>query len=204
MCSFFSCLLFRTGEIYYHPLTDSHEDLIELRGITDLSPLTLSFVRLVVLPPINFSLIEDLDSWVISSSEKPPWFDEALEKGRRAIYGVLMRSLVKDTRGTLVGGSYVLWGDASVTNLISCRVPLMLGNSHITKADHSHLGRVIEHSSIGCTNYSHIEYMGGCANIKNAFHSDFGWVGDSSQIQYLFRSRIGVTSGQAKILETSN
>ena len=142
MCNFFSFLLFRTGEVFYHPLTNLHEDLIALRGLSDLPDSLETFARVEVLPPVNLGTIEDLDSWIVGSNSKPDWFYDALDKGRRAIYGVLERSLIKDSREALVGGIYVLLKGSSVRYLTHCNIPLVIKESQVGSAEYCQFGRV--------------------------------------------------------------
>jgi hypothetical protein len=83
MCSFFSCIVTKSGDVLFDPMSDHHESIIEkykekydLRDDTT-DPAELKFARIEILPP-NGDVFTPVESWkfTIDQSITPTWLDD--------------------------------------------------------------------------------------------------------------------------------
>ena len=135
MCRFKSSIETRDGRIIHHELTDSHEDLLILAGITerndsDVNPM---FVRLEFCPVDNKDLADPGKyELVIDGGSRPSWFTEEREHAHAEfLRGVIRSMLVTDERKLLMGGAWILAGKANAATAKSCRIVAMRDSAKV-------------------------------------------------------------------------
>jgi phage gp45-like len=149
MCDFLSALVFSDGKIFSDPEhTDSHSDLILVKGLDDSRPLeTRGWIR-VEFKPDHDDTLDQPETYKLKVDETstPAWFDDAMrfditERLREQVE----KMIVRDSREILLGGCWILARGAKVASVKNGRVRAMFdsqatlwGNSHATLFDNSH------------------------------------------------------------------
>ena len=137
MCKFFSFLALRNGDLVCDDATDSHEDLIALRGLDDSGyPLaSRQWFRGEFLPPEDLARIEDPAAWTVRVDENavPEWYDE--DHWRSECWLRVERMFVRDERKILTGGKYVLLPGSRVHRVVGGLVRIACTNADLTNAD---------------------------------------------------------------------
>jgi len=144
MCNFLSALVFSDGKIFSDPEhTDSHSDLIRVRGLDDSLPLeTRGWIRVEFKPDNNDTLDQpEMYKLTVDELAAPAWFDDAMrfditERLREQVE----KMIVRDRREILLGGCWILARGAEVVSVKngliqmmydSSRVNAMLGSSRV-------------------------------------------------------------------------
>jgi hypothetical protein len=186
VCKFLSALVLRNGDIYTRPeATDSHEDLIEDLGFKDDG--SDGFVRVEFVPPPDRNIV-DPNAWKFRlDQERPSWFSQqdeerAIDKLRRRVANML----VSDKRKILLGGCWILHGDAVVSRAHSARIVMMLGSSQVgVMHGSSQVGVMHESSRVGEMHES----------------SRVGEMHDSSQVSAMYNnSQVGKMRGSSQVV----
>jgi hypothetical protein len=129
MCRFLSAIVTRQGNVYCNPLTDSHEDLIEMFSIKDSKPMQ-NFVR-VEYTPESQTEIANIEKYNLSVDEDytPEWFDEGLrDKTIRKLKSMLKKMIITEDRKILIGDAFIL-DHVNIGVLRYARVISMAGGS---------------------------------------------------------------------------
>jgi len=131
MCLFFSCIVAEKNlEIYHNPYTDSHDALITYFGFKD-DKIQNKWVRVEFVPQDN--KYTEVDSYILKceDSKTPDWFTKNQEKIRTKLQKIIKAMIITDERKILLGGCYILSGNAKITLVNQCRIARMEGNSTI-------------------------------------------------------------------------
>jgi hypothetical protein len=188
MCNFLSAIVLRNGDIVCDPEhTDSHEDLIAMAGLRDdrVAQAMEAFCRVELLPPDDHAAIADVSAWrfVVDEEAAPSWLDRAgiAKKLRRMV----AKMLVGDTRRLLLGGCWILHGEARVSAVKNGRIALMHDSSQVgTMHDSSRVGTM--HDS------SRVEAMYGSSQVGAMYDSSrVGTMHDSSRVGTDLRAKKG-------------
>src|SRR5271157_2607309 len=185
MCNFFSGIYQRDESILADPaLTDSHQDLITIHNLKDEDLFLRSWIRFEYTPDPEKN-ISDLDSWTLTVDETstPDWVD--LEKLRDKCKAIVSRMIVTDSRKLLLGGCWIICGEAKIEEAKSCKV--------ISVCDSASIVTVSGSSSIGSVRDSaNIRAVCDSASIRD--------VRESASIERVYESAsIGDVYGSASI-----
>jgi len=169
MCDFISAIIRENWDVICLPeYTDSHEDLMRHAGLRDDHLSQGRFVRVEFTPPDDGGQIADVSKWRLKLDERsaPEWWDS--ERAAAKMSRIAKRMIVSGARDVIIGGCWILDGDAKIGCMIGARVFVMRGNSSVGKMwgssnvgemwGSSHIGKMWENSNVGG--------MRGAASIK--------------------------------------
>ena len=136
MCNFLSAIVLKNGDILCAPeYTDSHEDLIQHFNLQDneMSKYLERFCRIEFVPPKGMVGISNLSNWVLNVDEQetPSWFDK--EKVRNSMESLVRDHIISDNRKFLLGGWWILVGNAVIEISKSSQVKMMCDSSQVNK-----------------------------------------------------------------------
>jgi hypothetical protein len=123
----------KSGEILCDPEhTDSHEDLLVANNIRDGHAQRGRFARIEFTPPPHDQDITDLSLWKakIDESEVPEWFDRV--SVREKMEAIVRRMIVDDERPLLLGGCWIVVGDAKIRKVLGARLVMVWGNATVS------------------------------------------------------------------------
>jgi len=133
MCRFLSALVKKNGNIICVPgVTDSHEDLIEYASLHDNDNYIRSFVRIEYHP--DNGELHELDKYElhVDESDTPDWFDKKMkEKIERKLYQRVKKMIISNEKPILLGGCYILHGDAEIRKVQGSRIISMRDNASV-------------------------------------------------------------------------
>jgi hypothetical protein len=138
MCRFLSAVFLKTGEVLCDPdHTDSHEHLIAAANVRDgeVAFFSGNLCRVEFAPPDDTKLWGDMTEWTLWVDEKttPDWFDA--EKARAILSARIERMFIRDRRGTLLGGCWILDGDrAHLGALLGGRIVGVINGANLKGA----------------------------------------------------------------------
>lgn len=122
MCQFLSAIVTRQGDIYSHPLTDSHTDLITLFNLKE-GKAAQNFVR------VEFTAqgadIFDVNKYKfrVDETRTPAWFDdEVLGMTIVKLRVLVKKCIIVDERPLLIGGTYLIGDKAKIAKVSSARI----------------------------------------------------------------------------------
>jgi len=149
MCNFLSAIVLKTGEIVCSPeYTDSHEDLIESRGLRDDGGDR--FVRVEFLPHENeFTAVEKY-ALKIDGGKPAWWSDDLAEKVTEHLRGIICGAIRETVPFLILGGFHILRGKSARV----MRARVLCNNSKVTAYDSS---RVTAYDSSEVTAYDSSE-----------------------------------------------
>ncbi|MGC4004630.1 MAG: hypothetical protein QM811_16530 [Pirellulales bacterium] len=134
MCNFLSAIYCKGGRIITAPeYTDSHSDLIAAYNLRDDGIHIRGWVRVEFTPPSVAECAEPAKYTLrLDETSRPDWFDKAAEfdcteRLREKIAGMI----ITDERQILLGGCWILAGDAIVKVVKGVRVYAMLASSNV-------------------------------------------------------------------------
>ena len=138
MCQFLSALVLRDGTILSREdVTDSHEILIKWysqqgHDLRDDREFNSRFVRVEYAPKFAQDA-GDLNNYrlVVDEQTEPAWFAAHSEEVARALRRKVKRCIVSDSRDLLIGGPWILTGDAIIGECHSARVVSMHDSSKV-------------------------------------------------------------------------
>ena len=132
MCNFFSAIGLRDGSIRWHPMLDSHSDLLVYFGLEDESEYQARFVKLELMPNDNWL---DPETWVFTIDETvaPVWCDEALQAAfHREMINIARRFILIDgEKRLIVDGCWIIGQTAHVRDIRGGRVLRVQGSASI-------------------------------------------------------------------------
>jgi hypothetical protein len=137
MCNFLSALVFSDGKIFSDPEhTDSHSDLIRVRGLDDSRPLeTRGWIRVEFKPDNNDTLDQpEMYKLTVDELAAPAWFDNATrfditERLREQVE----KMIVRDRREILLGGCWILARGAKVVSVKNGLIQVMYDSSQVNE-----------------------------------------------------------------------
>jgi len=181
MCQFLSAIVTRSGEIYHHPFTDSHSELIALHNLKE-GVGAQNFIRVEFTPPKDANgreQFDQVDDYTLRVDEKstPAWFDaERRDQLTKYLGGVVSRMIVRDTRAMLLGGCWIVCGNAKVEAAKWCRI-------------------------VGISDSAQVESIYGSAQVKSIYDSaQVESIYDSAQVEYISGSaQVKSISGSAQV-----
>jgi len=122
MCNFFSAIGLRDGGILWHPMLDSHSDLLVYHGLDDTADHQNKFVKLELIP---YDWM-DPETWdfKIDEQTKPVWCtDEWSASARASMVAIAKQFVIRDgTRKLLVDGVWIVGGKADVCDVRAGRI----------------------------------------------------------------------------------
>ena len=128
MCYFLSALILPSSEIVCDPEhTDSHEDLIDSRGLSDSG--RGEFVRVAFVPP-NHESFSDPATYTlrVDNDVRPEWFTEALERHVTVMLrDRISRMIVLNERKILLGGCWIAGKTARIAKLQGGKIVILAG-----------------------------------------------------------------------------
>ena len=132
MCKFFSGIAFKNGDIYYNPMTDSHEDLVAEKELDDtvvLSSVKRNWVRF----EYTSDNLADLKTYMlkIDESSSPTWCDKEFlenleDKSKNIVKAMILHKVEKKI---LVGGCWLLTGGSIIDKVVNVRIILLESSS---------------------------------------------------------------------------
>ena len=92
MCDFFSCILGKDGRVYWDPMLDAHEDIIEKHGLKEADD-TKRWVRIEATPQDYDLFNHDPGNWLVKVDQlsMPEWYERQTKH-----YEGIIRSLLVD------------------------------------------------------------------------------------------------------------
>ena len=156
MCNFLSALVFKNGKIYCDPEhTDSHSDLIAAKGLTEESDKSIhhrGWIR-IEFTPGDSRKYADVDAYVliVDESSAPDWFDKAMRFDvTEQLKDIVRGMIVTDEREILLGGCWILAGEAKVKKIVRATVRVALDSSQVgTMWGSSQVGKMWGSSQVG-------------------------------------------------------
>lgn len=163
MCRFLSAIVKKNGEVICLPeASDSHEDLIAYAKLRDESKHIRFFVRVEFYPPDGVPLYEAKKYELhVDEPDPPDWFDESIkDKVERKLYRRVKKMLVSGEEPILLGGCYILHGEAKVGIVKNSLIKAMYNSSRV--------GEMYNSSQVGgMHNSSQVGGMYGSSQIIN-------------------------------------
>jgi hypothetical protein len=175
MCNFLSAIITPKGDILWHPMVDSHSQLVRLFKLKDDKPGR--FVK-VELTPGEHLLDVSKWTWTVDKFERPMWLDDvekSAEKNLRSIAKGML--IVNEHRDLIVDGCWIVAGNSTVNEILAGRV-ISIGDS----ATINHVGGSATIKDVGDS--ATIKDVGGSATIKDVGNSaTINYVGGSAKIK---------------------
>jgi hypothetical protein len=211
MCKFFSCLVTQQADILWHEATDSHEDLVAHFGLNDtrIGP----FVRVEFTPPQAID-VGDIDKYVLKADEviTPEWFEPMRESVTERISSLVRPMIISDERKFVLGGVWVLRGNANVHSLKNGRIIAMCGSSQVgvmygssqvgVMRDSSQVREMYDSSQVGVMyDSSQVCEMHESSQVREMYSSSqVGVMYGFSQVREMYgSSQIGVMYGSSQV-----
>jgi hypothetical protein len=170
MCNFKSAIVTKSGEVYHHPLTDSHNDIIELFNLHNGENPQFTPVELV--PDTDCF---DVDTYKFRfDAERPGWAtDEWVERVTKKMRAIVREMIFTKKAKILVGGAYLLGAGAKVGKIIQGRIVAISKDLNLAYADlagvnfaHANLAHVnlayanLAHANLAGVNFAHANLAG--------------------------------------------
>ena len=147
------------------------------------------FVRVEFYPPGGVPLYEVKKYELhVDEPDPPDWFDESIkEKVERKLYRRVKKMLVSGERKRLIGGCWILHGEAKVERVINATIKVMYGSSRVGGMwGSSQVGVMCDSSQVGVMYDS----------------SRVGVMCDSSRVGGMHgSSQVGWMHGKARVVE---
>jgi hypothetical protein len=107
MCSFFSAVFTRQGEVYHLSGVNSHEDIIAYHNLKDGQ--TRLIARAELIPPEDKS-IADVSKWrfQIDESDPPEWVKDVRESVELRMRDIASRMIVREDMPVLPAGQWIV------------------------------------------------------------------------------------------------
>ena len=129
MCRYKSALYLANGDLIHSDATDSHEHLIAWVGLSD-NTLHPNFVRL----EYTSATLADIETYRLRVDQDilPDWWtNDTAADATRKLRAICERAIVTEARKILLGGAWILAGQANVEQLVNARVVEMRGTSRV-------------------------------------------------------------------------
>lgn len=208
MCQFFSGIALENGDVITSEYTDSHELLMLANGIHDGHAQRGRFARLELLPPDDQARVLDSEAWAlaIDGKDEPEWWAERKADVERQMRARLERMIVRESRDILLGGCWVVGGNARIGQLAAGRIVVLCGSAIVERVCGSAIveracdSAIVEHvhgsarvecatDSVYVKNVSGtavVELVTGSAHVESVCGSArVGIVDESARIEYV-------------------
>jgi hypothetical protein len=153
MCKFKSALVTRTGEVLLSEYTDAHEDLIayfKLKDDRDPGDGMRPFIRIEFVPSEQ---IDNPKRYRLKVDEEvtPIWFGDDMQASvTEKMREYIRKMIVPDNRDILLGGEWILTGNAIIKKTEATRIYAMLGSSRVGEMrGSSKVGAMLGSSRVG-------------------------------------------------------
>ena len=123
MCRYKSAIVLPNGDLVHHEATDSHESLLLWAGLKD-DTVQPPFVR-VEYTSDNLAEIDTYRLRVDQDYLPSWWTPDLAEDVTRRLRGLCERAIIREARQVLLGGPYVLAGDARIERVENGRIIAM-------------------------------------------------------------------------------
>jgi hypothetical protein len=157
MCRFLSALVFRNGDIYWSPFTDSHDELLAMSGRREYSGDELCRVE------FTSKRLDIYSEYVLDVDEarEPEWFAKIREATENKLRAVIAKMIVSDYRPLIIGGEWIATSGADMNQAEFCRIMALAGS----RVGASHASRVIarNNSSVYAYAHSYVEAYSGAS-----------------------------------------
>ena len=131
MCKWKSGIVTRSGEIYTHWNTDSHEELITYFNLNDKG---LDYLVRVEYSPEDIKDLADVSKYVLRVDEHsiPAWFEEQREHVESEMKQIVERSIKTSGEIELIlDGVYILGGESKVNKIKGGRILSICGSASV-------------------------------------------------------------------------
>ena len=211
MCRFMSAIFLKNGDMIADPEhTDSHDVLARAHGLsqTSLQALRHEFIRCELVPVESYVDVESY-AFTVDESEVPSWADTDFQaKAAAKMRAAVRRMLVSDTKDVLLGGCWILHGDAQVSEAVRVRIVVMLGSSSVEQMlGSSSVNQMRDSSSVKeMWDSSSVKEMRDSSSVKRMWDSSsVKQMRDSSSVeQMLGSSSVEQMLGSSSVKEMWN
>lgn len=177
MCSFFSAILLRNGDLLHHWNTDSHSELIMHFKLPDDSECR-HFAKIEFTPPRKDDRLDfaDVDGYTLKIDETtaPQWAEEMREQAEKRRRSIVRDMLITDRRELIIDGCWIAADIAEIVRLRGGRVLSVYDSARVGSVYGSaSVGSVSDSASIGVVSGSaSVGVVYGSASVVNDNRSD--------------------------------
>jgi hypothetical protein len=169
MCKWKSGIVTRSGEIYTHWNTDSHEELITYFNLNDKG---LDYLVRVEYSPEDIKDIADVSKYILKVDEGfiPAWFEEKREHVESEMKQIVERSIKTSGEIELIlDGVYILGGESKVNKIKGGRILSICGSASVEYIyDSASVENICGSASVkNIYDSASVEYIYGSASVKN-------------------------------------
>jgi hypothetical protein len=195
MCQFKSAIVLKNGDIIHSYYTDSHEDLVDMMELRDNG--NGGFVRVEFFPRENNYADVSAYKLSVDQPDTPDWWtDEMAKRTETFLREVVKRMIVRENKKCLVGGAYILAGNAQIERCVDANIVVMY--------DSSNVGKMRGSSKVGeMCNSSKVGEMWGSSKVGEMWDSSkVGEMYDSSKVGEMWdSSKVGEMWDSSKVGE---
>jgi hypothetical protein len=177
MCNFLSAIITPKGDVLWHPMVDSHSELVRLFDLKDTK--VGKFAKVELTPGDNWLDVSKWN-WRIDENTRPAWLDDVESQAEKKLRAIAKSMLIVDeTRDLIVDGCYILGGKAVVNEIKAGRILSVRDSATINYVRDSATIKDVGGSAT-------IKDVGGSATIKDVGGSaTINYVRDSATINYV-------------------
>jgi hypothetical protein len=163
VCNFLSALVLRNGDVRWHPMLDSHSDLVRYFKLPDDNEHIRHFAK-VELRPTDW-LDPATWTWTVDEAIRPDWLNEVENKADHDLRSIARRMILKTgTHELIVDKCWIVGGDAVVRDVRAGRI--------VRVQDSAQIQGVYGSAQIqGVWGSAQIQGVGGSAQIRNVVGS---------------------------------
>src|SRR3990167_8570056 len=206
MCRYLSGIVFKTGELQTSEYTDSHEALIKWLDLDDSAPIeTRTWIR-VEFTPNESKDFGDVKKYIlkVDESSTPIWFDDEMRDHIAEEMTEIVKScIIKSNKKFLLGGKWILVGDAKIDSVQNATIVCMLETSQVgVMWGTSQVGEMWVTSQVGeMRETSQVGVMWGTSQVgEMRGTSQVGEMLETSQVGVMWgTSQVGVMWGTSKV-----
>ena len=203
MCKFKSGIVTRSGEIYTHWNTDSHEELITYYKLNDKG---LDYLVRVEYAPEDIKDLADVSKYVLRVDEHsiPAWFEEQREHVESEMRHIIERMIKTDGDIELIlDGEYILAGKSKTTKIKGGRILSISGNAQVEYIagnaqvksihDNAQVKSISENAQVkSIYGNAQVEYIFGNAQVES--------ISGNAQVEYIYgNAQVEYISGNAQV-----
>ncbi len=180
MCKFKSGIVTRSGEIYTHWNTDSHEEIVSYYGLNDKG---LDYLVRVEYSPEDLKDLADVSKYILRVDENsiPAWFEEQRERVENEMRHIIERMI--KTGGDIdliLDGEYILSGNSKIKKIKGGRILSISDNAQVK----SIFGNAQVESISG---NAQVESISGNAQVESiSENAQVKSICDNAQVKYIF------------------
>jgi len=133
MCNFFSAIALKNGDILWHPMVDSHSELIEYFKLPDTRSYHQHFAKCELSPTQDDEAHwMDPQQWTFKLDEEtaPSWWPDVAAKVEASMRDKAARMILKDdSKPLILDGCWIVGGNAKIREIRSGRIVRILGGT---------------------------------------------------------------------------